>query len=449
MSTNTLTDAVYLFKSVYQDNELMEQFAENTTTRQIFKNTGSQWLSKLGAGQGNTSNSPAAWGLVWPIEDVRNNSVGAYSLSNPTLNPPTIRQGAQAYMSLMASSLGVVFDSILFTAANDDEKAFENVVKRNITTTNTDFENYESRVMWSNGNGVLGVVGAVNTGTGVITLTQSATQSFYPLTLFLSPNQYVTILSPTGADRTMDGILVSAISRTNGTITVPTGGGIGNVQAGDVIVGNQSWVAGQSAGQEPIGITGQFGNTNNLFNVNTTNHSSWVPASITTNNTDPTTSFVEQMRMGIVNGGAKPDCIITHPYVVSKYSLALETFKRYNDTTKIEGGVQSYDRAQKPEGPEYPGIGPMYADNNTPLGVQANTFCMYMGDTKSVFMGESDPIHWMDQDESMFKFIVGSASISNPSIAQYVGYLEHHWQFGCFRRISNALATNVNALLVA
>ena len=82
MSVNTLTDAVYLFKSVFQDNELMEQFAENTTTRQIFKNTGSQWLSKLGAGQGNTSNSPAAWCLVWPIEDVRNNSVGAFSLSN-------------------------------------------------------------------------------------------------------------------------------------------------------------------------------------------------------------------------------------------------------------------------------------------------------------------------------------------------------------------------------
>lgn len=445
--TNTVTNLAYLLKSVYEDNDLIEQFAKNTVLRQVFK-TDNKWVTKLSAAQGNSTNTPAAYGMIWPIEDTRNNSVGMYSLSNPTLLPPTTRQGAQAFVNLAASSLGVIFDSILFTAAQGGDESFGNVVSRQMKTTFEDFDNFESRVMWSNGNGVLGTVGAINTGTGVVTLSQSA-GSFYPLTLFLSTNQYVSFLSSTGTDRSMDGIQISATSDVNGTITIPTGGNIGNIQVGDVIVGWQSWVGGASAGIEPIGLYGMFGNNTTLFNINPTSHPKWVPATIVTNNTDPTEAFIEQLRMNIATAGAKPTMAVTHPFVVSKYGTGLYTYKRYMNTTNVQGGQQTYETAQKPEGPEYPGVGPIIADANTPTGAQSNTFSMWMGDNESIFIGESAPIHWMDQDEAILKFVIGAASASSQSQAQYVGYLEHIWQLGCYRRKSNALATNVNALVVA
>lgn len=445
--TNSVTNLAYLLKSVYEDNDLLEQFAKNTVLRQVFK-TDSRWVTKLSAAQGNSTNTPAAYGMIWPIEDTRNNSVGMYSLSSPTLLPPTTRQGAQAFVNLAGSSLGVIFDSILFTAATGGDESFGNVVSRQMKTTFEDFDNFESRVMWGNGNGVLGTVGAINTGTGVVTLTQ-ASGSFYPLTLFLSAGQYVTFLSPTGTDRSMSGVLISATSDVNGTITIPTGGNIANIAVGDVIVGWQSWVGGASAGVEPIGLNGMFANNNNLFNITVSAHPKWVPATIVTNNTDPTEAFIEQLRMNIVTAGAKPKMAITHPFVVSKYGTSLYTYKRYMNTTKIMGGAETYEEAQTPQGPEYPGVGPVVADANTPTGPQSNTFQMWMGDNESIFVGESAPIHWMDQDEAILKFVIGGASATSQSQAQYVGYLEHIWQLGCFRRKSNAFATNVNSLVVA
>lgn len=444
---NTVTNLAYMLKSVFEDNELIEQFAKNTVLRQVFK-TDNKWVTKLSAAQGNSSNTPAAYGMIWPIEDTRNNSVGMYSLSSPTLLPPTTRQGAQGFVNLSASSLGVIFDSILFTAAKGGDESFGNVVSRQMKVVFDDFDNFESRVMWGNGNGVLGTVGAINTGTGVITLTQNA-GSFYPLTLFLSSGQYVTFLSSAGADRSMTGIQLTATSDVNGTVTIATGGNIANIAVGDVIVGWQSWVPAASAGVEPIGLLGMFGNNNTLFNINPSSHPKWVPATIVSNNTDPSEAFIEQMRMNIVTAGAKPKMAVTHPFVVSKYGTSLYTYKRYMNTQKIGGGAETYMEAQRPEGPEYPGVGPIVADANTPTGSQANTFLMWMGDNDSIFVGESAPIHWMEQDESILKFIVGGASASSQSQAQYVGYLEHIWQLGCFRRKSNAIATNVNALLVA
>lgn len=444
---NTVTNLAYLLKSVYEDNELIEQFAKNTVLRQVFE-TDNKWITKMSAAQGNSANTPAAYGMIWPIEDVRNNSVGMYQLSSPSLIPPTTRQGAQAQVNLGASSLGVIFDSILFSAAKGGDESFGNVVSRQMKTTFEDFDNFESRVMWGNGNGVLGTVGAINTGTGVITLTQ-ATGSYYPLTLFLSAGQYISVLGSTGTDRTMDGIQISATSDVNGTVTIPTGGNIGNIVVGDVIVGYQSWIPGAIAGIEPIGLNGMFANNNALYGISTSAHPKWIPATIVTNNTDPTEAFIEQLRMNIVTAGAKPKMAITHPFVVSKYGTSLYTYKRYMNTTKIEGGAQTYEEVQKPEGPEYPGIGPILSDANTPTGPQANTFSMWMGDNDSIFVGESAPIHWMDQDESIMKFIIGGGTIASPSQAQYLGYLEHIWQLGCYRRKSNAFATNVNALLVA
>ena len=303
--------------------------------------------------------------------------------------------------------------------------------------------------MWGNGNGVLGTVASVNTGTGVVTLAANVAGSFLPLTKFIQPNQYVTILSPTGADRTMDGILVSATNDATGTFTVPTGGGIGNIVAGDVVVNFQSWFAGASAGIEPIGLTGMYGNQNTLFGINPTSHSKWIPGTIVTNNTDPTENFLEQMKAYIGIGGATPDVILTHPLVVSKYGSSLLTYKRAVNKDKIPGGVETSNNYQKLEGPDFIGVGPMIPDSNTPTGSQANTFCMWMGKTDSVFIGEAGPMHWMDEDGQMLDKITAGASITSQSLAQYVGYIEHFWQIGCYRRKSGAFANNVNMLVAA
>ena len=91
----------------------------------------------------------------------------------------------------------------------------------------------------------------------------------------------------------------------------------------------------------------------------------------------------------------------------------------------------------------------MIPDSNTPTGSQANTFCLWMGKIDSVFIGEAGPMHWMDENGNILDKITAGASITSPSLAQYVGYLEHFWQIGCFRRKSGAFANNVNMLVAA
>ena len=112
------------------------------------------------------------------------------------------------------------------------------------------------------------------------------------------------------------------------------------------------------------------------------------------------------------------------------------------------GGVKTSNNYQKLEGPEFIGVGPLIPDSNTPMG-SGNSFFLWMGDVNSTFIGEAGDMQWMEEDGKILKFLTGSASISAPSKAQYVAYLQHFWQIGCYRRRSGALATNVNYLQAA
>src|SRR5882672_1315691 len=211
----TLAQAGYLLKSVYLSNDMIEQFAEDTILFKLFKKD-NRWITKVGAGQG--TNTPTTYGMVWPIEDGRNTRVGFFNLTSPNLLPPDGRSGSQATANLAAGSASLLLDAILFEAAKNDDQVFENVAERNMTTIFEDLQNCESRVMWGNGNGQLGVVGSVSGTT--VTLDNSLSGRFLPVTKFTQANALLTILSPAGATRTATGCLVSAANDVLGTITM-------------------------------------------------------------------------------------------------------------------------------------------------------------------------------------------------------------------------------------
>lgn len=439
----TLAEAGYLLKSVYLSNDQIEQFAEDTILFKLFKKD-NRWVKNVGAGQG--TNTPTTYGMVWPIETGRNTRVGFFNLSSPSLLPPDGRSGAQAFTNLAAGSASLLLDAILFEAAKNDDQAFENVVERNMTTLFEDLQNSESRVMWGNGNGQLGVVGSVNGQ--VVTLDNSLSGRFLPVTKFTQVNALLTILSPTGTDRTVNGGLVTACNDITGTFTISAGTSLASVQAGDFIYTYQSFTAGSSTGIEPLGLNAYFGNNNTVAGVNPSTQSKWTPATIITNNTDPTEAVLEQMRSYISTYGAKANVAVTHPLVISKFSIGLLTYKRIT-STDIPGGVKTYEDANKLEGPEMVGLGPIIPDSNTPLGAGNNTAWLWMGNKESIFLGEAGPMHWMDEDGQILKPIVGSASVSSPTQAQYVAYLLHYWQMGVYRRRSGAMATSMNMLVAA
>ena len=440
----TLSQANYLLKSVYLNNDQIEQFAQDTILWQLFKKD-NRWVQKVGAGQG--SGTPAAYGMVWPIEDTYNTSVGMFSLSSPSLIPPGSRTGAQAFVNLGASSAGVLFDAILFDAAKSSDQAFENVVQRNMNTIFTDFKKFESRVMWGDGSGQLGVVSAINSL--VITLDTTWSGRPFPVTKFLRPNQYVTFLSSAyAADSGQNGVQITATDDVNGTITLAS---VTNINVGDLIFNYQSHTASVTAGNEPIGLRGIFGNNSTLFNINPATNSLWTPAQIVTGNTDPSEDFLEQLKAYIGVYGATPQTIVTHPLVVSKYGSQLKTYKRVMGNAEnyaAAGGVKTSNNYQKLEGPEFVGVGPLIPDSNTPMGT-GNSFHLWMGDVNSTFIGEAGDMQWMEEDGKILKFLIGSATVASPSMAQYVAYLQHFWQIGCYRRRSGALATNVNYLQAA
>lgn len=439
----TLAEAGYLLKSVYLSNDMIEQFAEDTILFKLFKKD-NRWVSKVGAGQG--TNTPATYGMVWPVETGRNTRVGFFSVGSPSLLPPDGRSGAQASTNLAAGSASLLLDAILFDAAKNDDQVFENVAERNMSTIFEDLQNSESRVMWGNGNGQLGVVGSVSSQT--ITLDNTQSGRSLPVDKFMQVNALLTILSPAGVSRSVNGGLVTACNDVTGTITISGATSLASVVAGDLIYTYQSFIAGASAGIEPIGLNGYFGNNNAVAGIDPATQSKWTPATIITNNTDPTEAILEQMRSYISTYGGRADTIVTHPLVISKFSIGLLQYKRIL-STDIPGGVKSYDDAQKLEGPEMAGIGSLIPDSNTPLGAGNNTAWLWMGDKKTVFLGEAGPMHWMDEDGEILKPIVGSASLTSPSQAQYVAYLLHFWQMGVYRRRSGAMATSMNMLVSA
>ena len=441
----TLAEAGYLLKSVYLSNEQIEQFAEDTILFKLFKKE-NQWVKEVGAGQG--TNTPTTYGMVWPIETGRNTRVGFFNPSSPNLLPPDGRTGTQAYANLGAGHASLLLDAILFEAAKNNDQVFENVAERNMSTIFEDIQNCESRVMWGNGSGQIGVVAAVNVGTLTVTLDNTLSGRFLPVTKFCQANSILTILSSAGAERSCDGIIVSSSNDVTGTITFSAAPNLGNVQVGDLIYTYQSWTAGASAGIEPYGLNYYFGNNSTAAGVNPSTYSKWTPAALITNNTDPSEAIIEQMRAYISVYGGKADVAITHPLVISKGAIGLLQYKRIQ-STDIPGGAKSFDDANKLEGPELGWGVKVLPDSNTPLGAGANTAWFWMGNSKAVFLGEAGPIHWMDEDGQILKPIVGSASVSSPSMAQYVAYLLHFWQMGCYRRRSGAMGTSFNMLVAA
>ena len=343
----------YLLKTVFLTNDDIEQFAEDDILHQIFEKD-NRWVTNVGAGQGDTTNTPAAYGMQWPIEDIRNTGWGAFSLQTPALVPPNVRQGAQAYTNLAATSIGLILDAFVFEAAKKDMQVFQNVVSRNMKTIFEDNKNQEARVMWGNGNGVLGTVSAINTGTGVVTIAPNVAGNFTPLTKFLQVGQLVTFLAPAGTSRSMAGTTITAMSISNGTITIATGGNIANIQVGDVIVNYQSWVGGSSVGQEPMGLSGIHGSSSNLFWVAVATHPLWVPAYTSSNNNDPSDAFLEYVRSQIALGGKQADICISHPLVVSKWGQGQMTYKRVLGTKsdfEVAGGIKTYESTQEVKGP--------------------------------------------------------------------------------------------------
>ncbi|HET9870480.1 MAG TPA: hypothetical protein VFR02_08295, partial [bacterium] len=93
------TNIQYLLKNGYLNNEIIQQFAEDTVLYQVFEKD-NKWV-KAGAGQGQ--GAPLTYGMAWPIETQRNNSVGTFGVSSPNLLPGSTRSGVNAYTNLLAS----------------------------------------------------------------------------------------------------------------------------------------------------------------------------------------------------------------------------------------------------------------------------------------------------------------------------------------------------------
>lgn len=378
----------------------------------------------------------------WYLHTDRNPSAGSYPNGG---NYPHFGQqsGVQANAALKNIFTGVQFEEKTLYAAANDQQAFVDVEKYEIQRAMEDLKNEVARQMWMDTTGVLGTVASTATdGSNTkVTLSATAVPRYTPLTRFTRNNGYYTFLaSDFSAISSGANVQISTVNDTAGTFEFVTSGGP-TLSAGNLVIKEQANTGhSATAGNDLNGVKSIFG-TGNIYNVNTTNYSSFV-SYIRTQNEDPTEQVFSIMKQNIVRSGSKPDVIVTEPMVVAKYTNLLLTYKRVYieaGTHEILGGVKTTEDIDALEGPEYIDVGPVIADNNCFLGVNANTAYCAMYESDHLFIQEAGDIHWRDKDGNTLARVTG-----NPSQPFYQGNLDWFAEVCTDKRNALALHTNMN-----
>lgn len=378
----------------------------------------------------------------WYLWTTRNPSAGTYPDGGPFPNPGQ-QNGVQASAALKNHVIALQFEEKIFFAAESDPQSFVNEFDHEIKGGMDDLKNEVSRQWWNDGTNTLGSVASASGTT--ITLSATAVPRYSPLTRFIQPNGYYTFVDGnTNAITNATNVQVTAVSDTNGTLTVAAAvatavnGATGTVT---VVKGNASQTGGSAYTATDTQGLRSIANTTTIYGVNpaTGVQQSFQVATLRTGNEDPTESMLSIMKAKIVLNGPVPKVIVTDPLVQARYGNLITTYKRYTNTTTIKGGVDVTEDIDTLKGPDFAGVGPILIDNNCPLGVNSNTAHLCMFEPDHLFYQQAGDIHWRNKDGNILRGVTGS-----PAYPLYQAELVWFSELCSDRRNAFAMHTNVN-----
>lgn len=273
---------------------------------------------------------------VLSIHTARNNGVGARAESG-TL--PTA--GNQSYqeerVSLKYNYGRIQISGPVIRAMKSDSGSFIRAIESEVNGVVMDLKRDVNRQIFNNANGAIAQCASVS-GADVTLTTASATQLRQ-----LEVGSKIDIGTVTSPTDHANGSEITAINTSTGVITVSPSASAG-VGSSDFVFrhGAKSTVSG--ATHELTGLQAIVNDSGTLFNINPSSVTSWVSTvngNSGTNRAATDNLFENVIDEIFLDSGQAPTFIVTTPAVRRNYASQLKAQKRFTDTTTLKGGFSA------------------------------------------------------------------------------------------------------------
>ncbi|MCP5005559.1 MAG: phage major capsid protein, partial [Planctomycetes bacterium] len=192
-----------------------------------------------------------------------------------------------------------------------------------------------------------------------------------------------------------DGVVISAVSRTNETITV-TGTITGTLTTADYIRMHDSYDNTNARTVESTGLREIVSSGDSLFTINGATVPAWnsyVDDNSGTNRTPTEDLYIEALDEVSIESGMVPNLAVAPHDVVRNYAAQLQSQKRFIDNVELKGGHSAL---------------PISSGSAT-IGLIADRFCTgntsYLLSTSELTWNKAADWEWMDEDGAVLNRI--------------------------------------------
>lgn len=254
---------------------------------------------------------------------------------------------------------------------------------------------------------------------GALTLARTAQTSTtldVDSTIYFQVGEIVDIYDVSGSAYLANARTVTAVSRTNRTITIS--GAAVAVEVGDQIIRASSDSTSVSPNNDKAkvinGLQNIVDSTGTLHGLNPSSAAYWASTEVAAAGAIVGDTLFRQLLDGIgfESGDDEELVMITTRGIRNRYANTLKQFKRFNDaqSVKLRGGFTALMFDDKP----------MVIDDHCPIG---HVFAL---NTKAMFWSEMSDWDWMDMDGETLKW--------EPRLDRYVGVLYKYCNLGTWAR---------------
>ena len=344
----------------------------------------------------------------------RNSGVGARAAGAAL--PGAGKQGyAEQRVPVTANYARIGIHGDVIEASASDKGSFTRILKAELDGEMTDLKSDVSRQLYNDSTKSIARC-AVNSGVNEITLTSATNIQMRQFHI----GMVVDIGNVSSFNDIADGVTITAVNRTTGTITVD--GGTLTTDADDYIT------RAGSEGNELTGLREIVAASGTLFNVAPGTVPEWV-STVDSNGGTPRTPTEDLFSKVIEDVHFESDedinMIITSRGVRRAFVATLQSQKRFTNDVKIKGGFSAVTVAAG--NVEVP----LVVDNDAPA---AQAFLLNTNRLKQHQMGS--PWSFMDRDGSVLKYVTG--------YDQYEAVIYNYHELTTDRRNSHGLLSDLS-----
>ena len=340
-----------------------------------------------------------------PLRTSRNQGIGSRA-ENATLPAPG-NEGFTQISEPLRYHYGLFnITGQLVKASESNEGAFKRALTVEMEGTVDSLKRKMNIDAYGSGNGNLTLI---RTGATATTLDVDSTINF-------QIGEIVDIVDTTGVTYKGNARTVTAVSRTNRTITI-SGANV-TVVVGDRVIrassDSTSGTPNNDLGQVINGLGNIVDNTSTLHTLAPGSAPYWVSSVVAAGNAVVGDTLLRQLTdsIGFESGSDDEMVMITTRGIRTRYANSLTSMKRFNDAQSVtlRGGFKALMFDDKP----------MVIDDQCPVGT------VFALNTDALFWSEMSDWDWMDMDGETLKW--------EPRLDRYIGILYKYCNLGTWAR---------------